>query len=121
MEHSAVLNGKRRRDSSRRVDTVEKGLVPKTGAVTSQSALAKEQPESIRKRAKESGEKDKDNHFGYHAALQSALKDGLGIKEARAVADNTMRSIIMTAMNKERKQLREKNVGVQAKFTADFN
>ena len=49
------------------------------------------------------------------------MKDGLGIKEARAVADNTMRSIIMTAMNKERKQLREKNVGVQAKFTADFN
>ena len=74
MEHSSVLNGKRRRDSSRRVDTVEKGLVPKTGAVTSQKEL-------VRERAKES----------------------------------------MTALNKERKQLREKNVGVQAKFTADFN
>jgi hypothetical protein len=101
----------------------QKPIISKQKPVSKErSELARAQDPDIVRKAKAAAAGDSGNHFGFHAALLTAQKEGLGKVEAEAVADNAMRVETMTATNKMFAGLKEKAVGnVQALLTAEFD
>ena len=101
----------------------QKPIISKQKPVSKErSELARAQDPDILRKAKEAAAGDSGNHFGFHAALQTAKNKGLGKEEAEAVADNAMRSETMTAQNKEFAESKRNIVGnEQAQLSREWD